>query len=118
MLLSVNNLPRFISVDIFDPYVPPHLQDLLTRTKEWGKEKVQTRLSSKTKKSLKAITEKAKTFQQETFGEEALGIYKAAHNALNNRDEERLHELVTEYAFTVRTWILFLFDLYFILSIS
>uniref|UniRef100_A0A915L8K6 Large ribosomal subunit protein mL45 n=1 Tax=Romanomermis culicivorax TaxID=13658 RepID=A0A915L8K6_ROMCU len=50
-------------------------------------------------KALKKMKQADPTFEVETFGEKALEIYAQAHKALENREEERLHDLVTEYAF-------------------
>merc|ERR1719228_2942136 len=61
----------------------------LEGTKGWGK----------TKQAVRKIRKYEDDFRTDTWVEEAESVYKAAHEALAEGDEDKMHQYVTELAF-------------------
>lgn len=95
------------SSEIFDSYVPPEGDG---KSSMLSKEKVQSFIASAKKygeKKLKherAIKKYDESFDTTSFAEQAQQIYIDAHNALMNRDSEKLLECVTELAYS-KMWV-------------
>jgi len=91
--------------DVFEPYVPPEGDGRASRLTREGVGQLWDQLSAKSKQLIthaRGIRKYDEEFEPKTFGETvALPIFIEAHQALTNRDINRLHELVTEHAFSI-----------------
>jgi len=86
---------------VLDKYVPPEgdgkasklsragMSQGLEGTKGWGK----------TKQAVRKIRKYEDDFRADEWVEEAESVYKAAHEALAEGDEDKMHQCVTELAF-------------------
>lgn len=100
-------------MEIFDRFLPrdgifSSLTDKITSPKE----ALQKMYHNRTDKSIKAIQNADAMFNKGTFGEQALQVYIEAHNALQARDEDLMHEYVTEYAFPVSLWLAYISNIF------
>ncbi|KAF2356379.1 Tim44-like domain [Trinorchestia longiramus] len=90
---------------IFEPYVPPEFDGKLSIvSKDGAKQKFEVMgKKGKTYLAVKKITAYDEDFDMKVFVDEAQNIYRKAHQAIADEDEELLHDLVTERAFPIVT---------------
>ncbi|KFD49931.1 hypothetical protein M514_09145 [Trichuris suis] len=89
------------SGDIFDPFLPPEDESKvsLIMHAKGGQLVDRTKHAWRNSRALKKITSYDSDFDPVAFVETAHRLYLKANDALQKRDEERLHQLVTEKAF-------------------
>lgn len=102
--------PMLISCtgSVFEPYVPPEGDGLASIISEKGVEQRFTELKMKGKSfmQMRKIKPFEDDFDSKIFSERALDIYIEAHQLLENisKNEDKLHELVTEKAYPEMVW--------------
>lgn len=86
---------------IIDQYVPPEGDGKASLVSAAGAKQVTDRvkMKGKTMNSVRKIRSYEDEFEPKKWVEEALEIYIEAHRALANKDEDKLHTLVTEKCF-------------------
>ncbi|XP_003703431.1 mitochondrial ribosomal protein L45 [Megachile rotundata] len=102
-----NERPLLISstTQIFESYIVPEGDGKFSAiTTSGAKQKVELiEKKSKSYLSIRKIRSYDDNFSTKTFGEEAFEIYKKAHEALANKDEDELLQYVTEHAYPMMT---------------
>lgn len=95
------------SSEIFDPYVPPEGDGKASIFSKEGIKQGFSQITKKVSKSMRhnrQIKKYDETFDESMFGEYAQQIYIDAHNALMNRDSEKMLEYATEHAYG-KMWV-------------
>lgn len=100
-----NERPMVISCSggVFEPYVPPEGDGKVSVLTKAGAVQRMRRLEMRGKSymNLRKIRSYEDGFDLVEFADTAQEIYVEAHKALASRDEDRLHELVTEHCYPI-----------------